>query len=306
MNNWEGVKAQLTDKEILEVSPRFIENHLGPAAYSIADAIDQDLNALYKDVPWFRSQQGSDVPVTDIIQARKILVDNRVPKKDMFKFFEVGTGRYAKFLDTDLFKNANESANGGDTQLTGEIGSRYDFRFFENQNVETHTPGALTAGTATALNADAALGATSIVVKDTTGTPSLTGTVKAGDTLVIAGNTQRYSVAADATASGNLITITLNQPLVQAYSENDVVTLRQDSTNTTMNLAFHKTAFALVMRPLPEVPNSTVIQDPVTGLSMRLMMWYDENTAKHWWRIDALWGVKTLDGNRAVRYESAD
>jgi len=302
LNNWKGVQANLSDKELTEVSDNFIQNHINPAAYAVANKIDQDLNGLYYGVPWYRQTQGTDDPKADVIQTRKIMVENKVPN-DPNKYFELGPERYAAALDTNMFTDADKSADDGQTQVSGLITDRFGFNFFENQNVTEHSPGTLTADGNVALDGNYSVGATEVTLKDSN-TTSLSGDVKKGDILEIAGNTQHYAAAEDASASANKVTVKLVQPLEQDYSDGAVVTMHQESTKTEQNLAFHSSAFALVMRPLPRVPDSSVITDPVSGLSMRLAMWYDGNSAQHKWRLDALWGVKILDGNRAVRYES--
>jgi hypothetical protein len=85
--------------------------------------------------------------------------------------------------------------------------------------------GTLAAANSIALNANAAKGATSIVLKDSAA-GVLTGTVIAGDVLVFADDDTRYEVGANATASGNLITVALaaTTPLAVDHQTGDVVT----------------------------------------------------------------------------------
>lgn len=85
--------------------------------------------------------------------------------------------------------------------------------------------GTLAAAASIAMNANAAKGATSIVLKDSGG-GALTGTLIAGDVLVFALDDTRYEVGANATAAGNLITVSLaaTTPLAVARSTGDLVT----------------------------------------------------------------------------------
>lgn len=78
------------------------------------------------------------------------------------------------------------------------------------------------------------------------------------------------------------------------------------SPDTTKNVAFHKDAMALAVRPLPIEANSpniqqTVVTDPESGLSVRVTMWY--NGAKLGWQttIDLLYGVKLVRDTFGVR-----
>ena len=295
LNNWEGVKAPMNDKELTEVSDSFIMNHLAPAADAVALNVAQDVADLSLLVPWYNAAT-SDI-VNDLTQAEADLFGRKVPTGGKTALLN-GT-KYRDLLRDPAFNTVNQSGN-DEALRKAQIREAFDFDIMRSQVVVDHVAGSLTIGTALQLNAIVAKGATTMVFKDSGG--SLSGTVKKGDTFSIAGNTQRYAVAADATAASNLITVTVSQATPVAYSASDVVTIRQE--DKALNLGYHRTAFALAMRPLPEVPNSTVITDPNSALSMRLQMWYDNDLTKHWFRIDALWGVKTLDVNRAQRLES--
>ena len=294
LSNWEGVKAPMNDKELTEVSDSFIMNHLAPAADAVALRIGQDVANLSLLTPWYNAAT-ADV-VDDITQLEADLFSRKVPT--MGKTALLSGTKYRDLLRDPVFNNADK-ANTDEALRRAMVREAFDFDIMRSQIVVDHVAGSLTIGTQLQLNADVAAGSTTMVFKDSGG--SLSGTVKKGDTFVIAGNTQRYAVAADATASGNLISITVSQKTPVAYSTSDNVTIRQESK--TLNMGYHRTAFALAMRPLPEVPNSTVITDSDSQLSMRLQMWYDNDNTKHWFRIDALWGLATLDVNRSQRLE---
>lgn len=304
LDQWHGVSFAVRDDELSYASPALIENHIRPAAYAVADKIDQSLADLSKLVPWYVAATATPTGVEDLTALRQQLFDLKVPMRDMERYLAIDGEREAKFLNLPVFHSAEKDAR-RETQLTGSLGDRLGFGIFATQNVAAHTAGTLTAGTAAQLNAAASKGDTSIVIKDSGGV--LSGTVKKGDTLVIAGNTQRYVATADATAAANLVTVNVFPALVQDYDENDAVTLRQVSKQ--LNVAYHRTAFALGFSPLPEPASGMgaivrTIQDPLTGLTLRMTVWYDANAMKSKMRIDALWGVKVLDPNRAVRYES--
>lgn len=299
LSNWEGVKFAITDRDMQEVSPNFMQNHLFPAVAAVADAIETDLFSLYKSVPWYRQVQGTDNPAADMIAIRKILKDNKVPN-DGVSYAALNTERYAALLGNSNVLAANASAFGGQPQADGVLPRFAGLNTWESQNIPTHTAGAITASAPKVKGAQTA-GAVALTIDDTT----LTGTVKAGDIFSIAGSTQQYTITADATASGNEIAVSIYPALVTSYADNAAVTFHQETTKTQISLAYHRSAIALAVRPLPQVPNSTVISDPRSGLSLRYMMWYDADNAKHWARVDALWGYAILDGNRAVRYESA-
>lgn len=72
------------------------------------------------------------------------------------------------------------------------------------------------------------------------------------------------------------------------------------NSTTEVNLAFHRTAFALVTRPL-ELPKGAVNAAirSYKGFGLRVVIAYDNNKKQDVCSIDMLYGTKTLDANRA-------
>ncbi|WP_276615537.1 P22 phage major capsid protein family protein [Nonomuraea basaltis] len=68
-----------------------------------------------------------------------------------------------------------------------------------------------------------------------------------------------------------------------------------------MGVAFHRTAFALVTRPLvlPQGAANAHVES-YKGFALRVVMGYDQAKKQDVVSIDTLYGVKTLDPNRAV------
>jgi hypothetical protein len=68
------------------------------------------------------------------------------------------------------------------------------------------------------------------------------------------------------------------------------------------NMIFHRNAFALAMVPLKKPAGATdVARKTYKGLSVRVIPYYDGATDVSNWRLDVLYGVKTLDNRLAVR-----
>ncbi|MFF5984417.1 P22 phage major capsid protein family protein [Streptomyces olindensis] len=76
---------------------------------------------------------------------------------------------------------------------------------------------------------------------------------------------------------------------------------------TEVNVAFHKTAFALAFRPL-ELPQGALDAAimPYKGFALRVIRDYDIDKKQMVVSIDCLYGTKTLDANRAVLIKGAD
>lgn len=298
LDKWKGVTFALTDKELAFTKEQIVNEHIGPAAYAVADAIDTSLALLYKDIPWY-GVATSPLAVGDITSARKQLFANGCPMND---------GRHHLMLSPSLEEEAlrqsafsqwqGAGAQGQATQQTGSLGMKFGFEVFSSQNCQTHTAGVSADSTGTVTGAHSA-GATSLVIGGITSG----GTIKAGDTLVIAGNSQRYAVTDNPTADGGgAATLSITPGLAAALSGNEVVTIALQSGE--QSLAFHRDAFALAMGVLPDsIPGADVftVTDPNSGLSVRARRWYDGNNAVQYMGIDALWGVKTLNPNMAYR-----
>lgn len=76
--------------------------------------------------------------------------------------------------------------------------------------------------------------------------------------------------------------------------------------STETSLAFHQTAFAFVSAPLQAAPGADVAVETYKGLSIRVAQQYDIRQKETVVSLDVLYGVKTLDANRAVLLHGAN
>ena len=298
LDQWYEVKFKLTDKEVTFTTEKIINDHIRPAAYAIADKIDSQLTALYKDIPWSNTN-GSPVAVGDFTANRRILNTNNAPL-DM-RHLMLSPTQEEEALNLSAFTQWQGAGQAGaDAQMRGSLGMKYGYEVFMNQNVQTHTTG-VSADATGALTAAGTQGDTAISFDSVTSG----GTFKAGDSFIIAGGTQRYVFTADFTASGGAKTDAPIFPaLVQDYDNLSVVTITLLSGE--QGLGFHRNAFALAMAPLSEMGDGrgaqiSTVTDPITGLSLRARIFYVGDSSANFVSIDALWGVKTLDPNLACR-----
>lgn len=79
------------------------------------------------------------------------------------------------------------------------------------------------------------------------------------------------------------------------------------NSTTEVGVAFHKTAFALVTRPLvlPQGAANAAVES-YKGFGLRVVMDYDIDKKQDVISIDCLYGTKTLDPNRAVLIKGSD
>lgn len=312
LNNWREVKFAVTDKELAYGGERLVDEHIAPAAYALASYVDAQLTGLYKNIPW---QVDCAAPPTeaDILATRKVLRTNAGALVDAGNVhFAIDGELEAAFLARDVFHSAAVAgANSADALYLGSLGTRFGVEHFVNQNLPEHASGSVVAAgsdTAGSLNGDHLKGATTISIADFSGAENLA----AGDGFTIAGHTQRYVVAEDASlTSGANAQVGVYPPLVQNYADGSAVSFDDGSAadvhadNYHANLMFHRNAFALAFAPLPEIgdgagANMAVISDPSTGLSIRSRLAYIDASATVNVTLDVLFGVACLDPNLAV------
>lgn len=305
LSNWKEVKFALTDKELAFTRERIVQDHIRPAAVALADVIDQTLAAHYLQIPW-QYDVGSTPGVIDITTPRQILFDNKVPLRDpnMMHYMMDGSLENA-FLQLQAFsQNQGAGDRGINTQFNGNIGQKFGFNLWANQNTPTHTAGTGTISGDLAVDLPASsypAGSTTVHVDATTIT---TGTLVAGDSIKFANHAQVYVLTAAPTFTSNEGDLAISPPLKTAVADGVVVTVTRNSGK--QGLAFHRNALCLVTAPLSEMGNGrgaeiATVQDPITGLSLRSRIYYDGDNSKVNVALDVLFGTKVLDQNMAVR-----
>lgn len=302
LDTYRKVEFKVADTDLSYTSDVLIENHIRPAVYTLANEIDTILAGFADDIPWFVDATETPTNLNDLAECRRILFDNKVPVNDGMTYVMINGEREAAFLN--YLAPANVDARNGNVQVNGSLGQLFGMNIFANQNVQSHTAGALVGSPIVNDGGDAlAVGDTSISLD----AGSLTGTVKAGDTFVIAGDTQRYVVTADATAATNAITVSFAPGLTVDPGDGAAVTFRQASDY--LNLAYHKSFMALGFSALPDHSGlggvMQTVADPITGLGLRLGSYWSGSAKEFYMFVDVLFGTKMLDRNRAVRYETA-
>jgi len=296
LDKWKYKQFQMNDKEMREsLASGILPSAAEAAIKSIANQIDADLLALYKDVPFHAGTAGTTLSSADtIIAARKLLQANNVPLGDRRLVIDVE----AEAALLSLFKDYDKI---GDTLALNEasLGRRFGLDIYADQLVPSHTKGTV-ALAAAAINGAVAAGAQSAILAST----GASATIKKGDIFTVADVTGQYVVTADVTASGGgAATIAFYPPApVGGFPDTKVLTFKASHRS---NLIFHKDAFCLAMRTLQdEASESSTVSsavDPVSGIPLRLETWRDPKLSTRFWRFDVLYGVKTLRPELAGR-----
>ena len=329
VNKRKGIDFEFTSQEltldIKELSNRVIK----PAMIQLANQIDTDLMALYKDVSNWVGTPGQTINSNqDFSLGPRRLDQNAVPQD----------GRSAVLSPVDHWGLIGAQTTLTNDRLVGEaytrgaLGSIGGVETFMSQNVPTHTVG---VGTGTPLVNGATQNVTYAASKDTNTqtiitdgwTNSTTAIVKAGDVLKFAGcfavnpvtkatlsHLKEFVVTADANSGATTgpATITISPAMIisgahqnasAVPANNAAITLKGTGAGLyPMNMMFTKNAFALVSVPLVSPPGAVdVSRQSYKGTNVRVIPVYDGTNDKSTWRLDVLYGVKCIDERQAVR-----
>lgn len=324
----EGVDFKFTSSDLTlrigDLSTRVIK----PAMVQLANSIDTKLAALYKNVWNWVGTPGQTVDsFNDFAKAPTRLDLGAVPLDDRYAVLsptdEYGmlgsqTALYMQDVAKDAYRNSS-------------LGRIAKIDTYSSQNVQTFTRGTTDNTTPLVKGTQSTTWAST---KDT-GTMTLnidgadaSSTFKEGDVFTIDAvfavnpvtkatlpHLQQFVVRADATANGtttSTTTLTISPPIITtgafqtvsaaALSGATVTVLGTASTGYAQNMVFHKNAFALVMVPMVKPPGAVdVARRSYKGFQVRVIPYYDGTNDQSNWRLDVLYGVKTLDARLATR-----
>ena len=292
LDRWYEAPFYLTDKDLAEVMSGTIPMQASEAVKSIANNIDQHILGLYSGIyGWAGTAQTTPFATNtaEATQTRKVLNNQLAPVSD--RRMVIDPDAEANALELRAFQDVSYR---GDQQgiINGQIGRKLGFDWYMDQNVASHTAG--TAAGYLVDQADVAIGDTTVNID--TGT----GTLVAGDIFTVAGDDQTY-VVTSAASGGDDTTLAFSPAAKVAWEDNAALSFKGSHT---VNLGFHRDAFALAIRPLESVADGLGNQiqsatDPVSGVSMRLEVSREHKRTR--WSFDVLYGAALVRAELACR-----
>jgi hypothetical protein len=323
-----GVDFKFTSEELTLQIGELTDRVIKPAMVQLGNQIDRDIHALYKDVWNWVGTPGQTVnSFADFAKAPERLDLGAVPQ-DMRSAVMSPTDQWG-MLGSQTALYMQDVAK--DAYRKGKLGMIANIDTYSSQNVQTHTAGTrdnttpLVKGTQS--TTWAASKDTGTMTLDTDGWDASV-TIKQGDVFTIDAvfavnpvtkatlpHLQQFVVKADVTADGTTTsstTLTISPPIitsgafqtVSAAALNDatITIMGTASTGYAQNLVFHKNAFALVMVPMVKPPGAVDVgRRSYKGLSVRVIPYFDGTNDVSNWRLDVLYGVKTVDPRLATR-----
>jgi hypothetical protein len=328
VDKFKGVDFKFTSEDLTLQIGDLTERVIKPAMVQLGNQIDRDVHDLYKDVWNWVGTPGQVVnSFADFAKAPERLDLGAVPMDGrhavMSPTDEYGMlGSQTALYMQDVAKSAYRESN---------LGRIANIDTYSSQNVQTFTGGTRDNTTPMVKGTQSTTWAST---KDT-GTMSLdtdgwdsAATLKQGDVFTIDAvfavnpvtkatlpHLQQFVVKADVTAhvtTTSSTTLTISPPIittgafqtVSAAALNDatITVMGTASTGYSQNLVFRKNAFALVMVPLIKPPGAIDVgRRSYKGFQVRVIPFYDGTNDVSNWRLDVLYGVKTVDARQATR-----
>lgn len=323
-----GVDFAFSSKELTLNIKELSERVIKPAMVQLANQIDADVMALYKQIPNWVGTPGQTVNgYVDFAQAPERLDEYAVPTDDRAAVLSPADHWGLLGSQTSLY--IQDAAKGA--YRNGSLGMIGGVDTYMAQNVPTHTVGAL-GGTplvkgANQVSAYVDVKSTMTQALATDGwSTSVAGVLKAGDVFTIDGVyavnpvtkatlpfLKQFSVVSDVSSDGSgnatltiypaIITTGAFQNVSAAPADNAAITVMGTAaTGYRQNLVFHKNAFALAVVPMVKPPGAVdVARESYKGTSVRLIPFYNGSNDVSTFRLDVLYGVKAIDPRLATR-----
>lgn len=327
------IPVKITAKERTLSFDRLSEEVIKPAMIRMKDRIELSLASLYTSFYWFSGTPGT-IPSTfiELGTVGAILTDAGVAQSGRAAFH----GPDAALKLADGLKGVYVQQKAKTAFEESGIGRYAGFDNYTSVHMPVHTVG---VATGTPLVNGAAETTTYVAAKDTWSqtlntdgwTNSVTGIVKAGDILTIAGvfavnpitkqttgRLQTFTVLADANSGATTgpAALTISPPIIvsgayqtvsAAPADNAAITVKTGTGGTgyRQSLLMDPSALCLVSRAL-DIPQEGVKTSTKSGnrVTISCTSFVDGKTLDQTFRFDMIWGVKALDPRMGARLTS--
>lgn len=317
-----GIDFEFTSQDLTLNIKELSERVIKPAMIQLANQVDADLMAEYKNVSKWVGTPGETINSNqDFSKGPESLDNASVPQDRRCAVLAPADHWGLVGAQTALLNNALV----GEAYKKGSLGEIGGVDTFMTQNIPTHTVGSDV--TTVTVNQSIVTGTTTYAATKDTDQQTMTiagGTLNAGDVFTIAdvndvnavtkadlgflkqftvvsysSNTLVFSPAAIWTGAHQTVAVASG---TTDLNTNALVFKGTASTGYRQNMMFCKDAFALVSVPLVAPPGAVdVSRQSYKGTNVRVIPVYDGTNDVSKWRLDILYGVKTIDQRQAVR-----
>lgn len=321
-----GIDFSFTSSDLTLNIRELTDRVIKPGMVQLANQVDQDLMALYKDIPSWVGTPGQTI---------NSYADFAVGPQRMDEYANPADGRCAVLSPADhwgllgsqtgLF--IQDAAKGAYRQ--GSLGMIGGLDTYMSQNIPTHTVGSdVTTVTINQSVTTSTISYSSVKDTDQQTITIAGGALNPGDVFTIdnvnavnpvtkadLGFLKQFTVVS---YSSNTLVFSPAMIWTGAFKNVAVASGTTDlnsaaltfvgtaSTGYRQNLMFCKNAFALVSVPMVKPPGAVdVSRQSYKGTNVRVIPVYDGTNDVSKWRLDILYGVKTVDKRLAHRVSGA-
>lgn len=286
---WNGEERLGVDNNGAQFNVIF-RDQMAQAMRTLVNEVERDLALTYVSASRAYGTAGTTPFATntsELMQSRKILVDNGAPASDIQAVLDTGAGANIRTL---YGINTTRDWSTVPVNERGVLVNPDGVSIRESGQVVVATAG--TGASATTNAAGYAVGATVITLA-----LAGTGTILAGDIITFAGDTNKYVVASGDADVSNGGAITLAAPGLKKA-------IAAAATNITVvsagprSLVFARSAIALAMRApaLPQGGDAAVdrmlVTDPVSGITFEVSMYAQYRQMQY--EVAIAWGTKAV------------
>lgn len=327
-----GVDFKFTSQDLTLKVEDLSERVIKPAMVQLANNIDSALHGLYADVPNWVGTPGQTInSFADFALGPQRLDEMGVPSDNRCSVLSPADNWGLLGSQTALYTDsiAKPAYREGQMGMIGGVDN------YSTQNVKTHTNGEF-AGTTlvdqvltTSTTDYDTIKNTNVQTIHIDGLTTAASPLKKGDVFTIADvydvnpvtkeakdYLKMFTVTADATAASSEVDLIVTPALIWTGAHQNVAVTSgvTDLNNKAVtfigtellgykqNMVFHKNAFALCTVPLVTPPGAVDVgHQRYKGTSVRVIPVYDGVNDESAWRLDMLYGVKTIDPRLAVR-----
>lgn len=282
---------RMSDREFSGTMPGTIPSALEGAVDVIAEAVNAAIFAMVNEVSAYSGvlDSANERSKNDLIAAKTAL--------DVAKVGKTGRNLVLSSLSEGEYLKLFTVGNDQQAEKEGFIGRRFGFDTYSDIQCDDHVSGTASADANIVTAIATATGSMIIVVEGATAG----ATINKGDILTVAG--QSFAAAENVVLAGGTGAVAVTSPVKVAIA--DAASVKVAGTHRG-DVAFTKDAFVIAFRQLQnptDAPGVTVGQmtDPETGISLRLLSWYNPSTENTHWKLETLFGVKAVAPERAIR-----
>lgn len=286
---WNGEERLGVDNNGAQFNVIF-RDQMAQAMRTLVNEVERDLALTYVSASRAYGAAGTTPFATntsELMQSRKILVDNGAPAGDIQAVLDTGAGANIRTL---YGINTTRDWSTVPVNERGVLVNPDGVSIRESGQVVVATAG--TGASVTTNAAGYAVGATVITLAS-----AGTGTILAGDIITFAGDTNKYVVASGDADVSNGGTITLAAPGLKQAIAASATAITVISAGPR-SLVFARSAIALAMRApaLPQGGDAAVdrmlVTDPVSGITFEVSMYAQYRQMQY--EVAIAWGTKAV------------